>query len=170
MGSPAFRFSLEARRVVVAAARDATLGELAELERERRRARGALRDALKNQRGVAQRLTRELDEQFRRPLGSARAHEWTWSCQYLEQLRELLAQCERATQRRREQLALVELKLENKRQELSERQQQADALERARQREWAAHLRERERAEERRRDDDAPLHWARAKRESKERA
>ncbi len=170
MASSPFRFSLETRRIVVVAARDATLGELAELERERRRARAALRDALRNQRSVAQRWTRELDDQFRRPLGSAQALEWTWSCQYLEQLRELHAQCERTAQRRREQLALVELKLENKRQELSERQQQADALERAREREWAAHLREQERAEERRRDDDAPLHWARAKRESQERA
>ncbi len=169
MAPPPFRFSLEPKRVAAAAARDATQGELVELGRERKLARDELCNALKSLRVVAQRLRRELDEQFLRPLCASEAREWTWSCQYIEQLRELQAQRDKAAQRRRERLALVELKLENKRAELAERQQQFEALERALERERTAHRRAQLNEEERRRDDDAPLEWMRKLRETQQR-
>lgn len=160
MALPAFRFSLEPKRVEASAERDEVLAQLRGLEFERDGARARLVQALCAVRKASQRMRAELDEQRVRPLGLVDAREWSWSCQYVEQLRGLQLQCERSSARRREELTLAELKVENKRAELAEQQERLDVLERACEREHAAHRRACERDEERRRDDEAPLRWA----------
>lgn len=165
----AFRFSLGPKLVEATAERDGVLSALRRLELERDGVRGRLVDALNAVRKTAQRLRAELDEQPMRFRGVLDAREWIWSCQYVEQLRGLHLQCERSAARRREELVLAELKLDNKRAELAELQERLEVLERAQRREHAIWRRAGERHEERQRDDEAPLRWVLEQRQRLER-